>query len=50
MTLHERRRTHPVVADASMLPSVREVHRAQRERVAWSLLTRPDDLPPRDSR
>jgi hypothetical protein len=50
MTLHDRRRTHPVAAHAYTLPIVREVPRAQRELVAWSLLTRPDDRPPRDSR
>ena len=50
MTFHDRRRTRPVAADAYMLPSVREVPRGQRELVAWSLLTRPDDRPPRDSR
>ena len=50
MTLHDRRRTDPVAAHAYTLPIVREVPRAQRELVAWSLLTRPDDRPPRDSR
>jgi hypothetical protein len=50
MTLHDRRHTHPVAADAYALPIVRKVPRAQRELVAWSLLTRPDDSPPRDSR
>ena len=38
------------LAAGDELPSVREVPRAQRELVAWSLLTRPDDRPPRDSR
>ena len=50
MALHDRRRTYPVTAHASRLPVVREVPRAQRELVAWSLLTCPDDRPPRDSR
>jgi hypothetical protein len=50
MALHDRGRTHPVAADAYTLSSMREVPRAQRELVAWSLLTRPDDRPPRDSR
>ena len=50
MTLHDRRRTDPVAAHAYTLPIVRGVPRAQRELVAWSLLTRPDDLPPRDLR
>ena len=50
MTLHDRRRTDPVAARAYTLPIVREVPRTQRELVAWSLLTRPDDRPPRDSR
>ena len=51
MTIHDRRRTHPVTAHAYMLPIVREVpvhahsaaeRPAQRELVAWSLLTCPD--------
>ena len=50
MTLQDRRITDPVAADAYTMPSVREVPRTQRELVAWSLLTRPDDRPPRDSR
>jgi hypothetical protein len=50
MTLHDRRRTHPVAADAYKLPSVRAVPRTQRELVAWSLLTCPDDRPPRGPR
>ncbi len=50
MTLHDRRPTDPVAAHAYTLPSAREVPRTQRELVAWSLLTRPDDRPPRDSR
>jgi hypothetical protein len=50
MTLHDRRHTDAVAAHAHMLPIVREVPRAQRELVAWSLLTCPHDRPPRDSR
>ena len=50
MTVHDRRHADPVAARAHTLPSVREVPRAQRELVAWSLLTRQDDRPPTDSR
>jgi hypothetical protein len=39
MTLEDRRRTHPVAAG-----------RSQRELVAWSLLIRPHDRPPKGSR
>jgi len=50
MTLHDPRGTDPVAARAYTLPVTRGIPRAQRELVAWSLLTRPDDRPPRDSR
>jgi hypothetical protein len=50
MSLHDRRRTYPVTGHAYTLPSVRAVPRTQRELVAWSLLTRPDDRPPVGSR
>jgi hypothetical protein len=43
MTVHDRRRTDPVAAHARPRWS-------QRELVAWSLLTRPDDRPPGGSR
>ena len=50
MILHDRRRTDPVAAHAYALPIGRKVPRAQRELVAWSLLTRPDERPRGDSR
>ena len=50
MTVHDRRRTDPVAARAYTLPIMRGIPRAQRELVAWSLLTCPDVRPPRDSR
>jgi hypothetical protein len=43
MIFPDRRRTDPPAAAAPRM-------RSQRELVAWSLLTRPDDRAPRDSR